>query len=124
MPEKTVAVVGASRDRHKYGNRAVRAYVEEGYRVYPIHPREETIEGLRAYPSILDVPGRVHRATLYVPPEVGLRVIEEIAQKGVDELFVNPGAESEELLARAEELGLEPIVACSIMALGRNPEEI
>jgi hypothetical protein len=119
--QQTVAVIGASNDRAKYGNRAVRAYRAEGYRVFPVNPREASIEGLEAYASILDIPGPVDRATLYLPPERTLLVLEDIARKGVRELFLNPGSESGEVIARAEELGLVPILACSIVDIGRSP---
>ena len=100
----------------------MRAYLQNGFRVYPVNPKEETIEGLKAYKSILDIEEKVDRATLYVPPEVGLRVIEEIAKKDVKELYVNPGAESDELVDKARKLGLNPILACSILAVGLDPE--
>ena len=73
---KVVAVIGASRDRHKFGNRAVRAFRQQGYTVVPINPHEADVEGLKAFASVLDVPGPIDMASLYVPPEVGERVIE------------------------------------------------
>ena len=120
---KVVAVIGASNDRHKFGNRAVRAYREQGYTVVPINPHETEIEGLKAYGSILDVPGTVDMASFYVPPDVGEQVIADVARKGVGEVWLNPGAESDALIARARELSLKPIVACSIVAIGRNPHQ-
>jgi predicted CoA-binding protein len=120
MP-KTVAIIGASTDRRKYGNKAVRAFARQGYRVVAIHPRAAAIEGAPAYRSILDVPIPVDMASFYVPPAVGLRVIEEVAQKGVPEVWLNPGAESPELVARARALGLEPVLACSIVGIGDSP---
>jgi predicted CoA-binding protein len=120
--QKSVAVIGASNDRRKYGNKAVRAYLLNGFKVYPVNPKEETIEGLKAYKSILEIPEEVDRATLYVTPNVGLKVIEEIAEKGVKELYFNPGSESDELVAKARKLGLNPILACSILAVGLDPE--
>ena len=118
---KVVAVIGASGDRRKFGNRAVRAYVDQGYSVVPINPHEREIEGLTAYPSVLDVPGQIDMASFYVPPEIGERVIEEVAAKRIPEVWLNPGAESDALIARARALSLQPIVACSIVAIGRNP---
>ncbi len=120
----TVAVVGASRDRRKYGNRAVRAYLAQGWTVYPVNPNATEVEGLQAYRSLLEVPGPIDRVTMYVPPEIGVRVLEEIARKGVKELYVNPGAESEGLMRRAQELGLEPVYACSVLAIGMDPERM
>ena len=120
MP-KVVAVVGASSNRSKFGNRAVRAFREQGYTVVPINPHETEVEGLKAYASVLDVPGTVDMVSLYVPPEIGIRVIEEIARKGIAEVWLNPGADSDALIARARALQIQPIVACSIMAIGENP---
>jgi len=118
---KVVAVIGASNNRNKFGNRAVRAYVQQGYTVVPINPHETDVEGLKTYASVLDVPGTIDMASLYVQPEVGEQVIAEIARKGIAEVWLNPGAESDQLIARARALNIQPIVACSIVAIGRNP---
>lgn len=123
MPQ-VVAVIGASPDRTKFGNKAVRAFVNQGYTVVPIHPREAEIEGLRAYASILDVPGPVDMASVYLPPSLGEKVIEDIARKGVSEVWLNPGAESPALVERARALGLKPIVACSIRGVGEDPSDL
>jgi predicted CoA-binding protein len=56
-----------------------------------------------------------------VQPEVGERVIDEVAKKGIAEVWLNPGAESDTLIDRARTLHIEPIVACSIVAIGQNP---
>src|SRR5205814_9287474 len=101
---KVVAVVAASSNRSKFGNRAVRAFKQQGYTVVPINPHETEVEGLKAYASVLDVPGAIDMASLYVPPDIGEQVIAEIAQKGIHEVWRNPGAESDELIARARAL--------------------
>jgi uncharacterized protein len=120
MP-RVVAVVGASRDRRKFGNKAVRAFRHQGYEVIPINPHESTIEGLTAYRSVLDVPGPIDFASFYVPPEVGEAVIEEIAAKQIPEVWFNPGSESDALVAKARTLNVTPIVACSIIGAGEDP---
>jgi uncharacterized protein len=120
MP-KVVAVIGASSNRQKFGNRAVRAFQQQGYTVIPINPHEAEVEGLKAYASVLDVPGPIDMASMYVPPDVGERVIEEIARKQIPEVWLNPGADSEALIARARALQIQPIVACSVIAIGQNP---
>jgi predicted CoA-binding protein len=121
---KTVAVIGASNDRNKYGNKAVRAFRQRGDTVYPVNPSEAVIEGLRAYRSIGEVPGRPDLVSVYVPPAVLLDLLPEIAAKGCDELWLNPGAESESVLAEASRLGLNVIQACSILGIGISPEKI
>jgi predicted CoA-binding protein len=118
---KVVAVIGASSNRNKFGNRAVRAFRHQGYTVVPINPHEADIEGLKSYASVLDVPGAIDMASFYLPPEIGLQVIDEVARKGIPEVWLNPGADSDALIARAKELHIQPIVACSIVAIGENP---
>ncbi len=120
MP-KVVAVIGASSDPRKFGNRAVRAFRRQGYKVIPINPHEAQVEGLKTYPSVLDVPDSIDMATFYVPPEIGETVIREVASKKIPEVWLNPGSESEELIRLARSLKVEPIVACSILGIGENP---
>ena len=123
MP-KIVAVIGASNNRRKFGNRAVRAFTRQGYTVLPINPHEREVEGLKAYGSVLDVPGPIDMASFYVPPEVGAQIIGDVARKHIAEVWLNPGAESDELIAQARALAIRPIVACSIVAIGRDPYSI
>jgi predicted CoA-binding protein len=118
---KIVAVIGASSDRSKFGNRAVRAFRQQGFTVVPINPHENEIEGLKTYKSVLDVPGTIDMASFYVHPEVGEALIDEMAKKGIAEVWLNPGAESDNLIRRAKALHIEPIVACSIVGIGENP---
>jgi predicted CoA-binding protein len=118
---KTVAVVGASSDRNKFGNKALRAFRAEGHTVIPINPNEHEVEGLRTYPSVLDVPGAIDMATVYVQPDVGQQLLAEFEQKKIPEIWINPGAESDELVAEARRRRLNIIQACSIVAIGRSP---
>jgi len=117
----SVAIIGASNTRHKYGNRAVRAYRRQGWTVYAVNPNEREVEGQPTFARVTDIPGPVDRASLYVPADVGVTLLEGIKEKGIPELFVNPGAESDELLEKAERLGLNPIQACSIVDIGERP---
>ncbi len=118
---RTVAVIGASSDRHKFGNKALRAFASQGYTVLAINPNETMVEGYRTYGSVLDVPGPIDMATVYVPPGIGLQVVGELAQKGVGEVWLNPGADADEVVTRARALGLTTIQACSILAIGESP---
>jgi predicted CoA-binding protein len=118
---KTVAVIGASSDRNKFGNKAVRAFRAEGHRVIPINPNESEVEGMKTYPSVLDVPEMIDMATVYVQPHVGQQLLAEFEQKKIPEIWINPGAESDELVAEAKRRRLNIIQACSIVAIGRSP---
>ena len=121
---KTIAILGASSDRAKYGNKAVRAFHQQGYAVYPVNPKEPQIEGLPAFASLRDVPVRPQMISVYLPPPVLLKVLPEIAAKGCDELWLNPGTESPEVLAEAERLGLKVVQACSIVSVGLAPASL
>jgi hypothetical protein len=118
-----VAIVGASNDRRKFGNKALRAFQGEGYTVIPINPHEQQVEGIEAYASVLDVPGPIDMATVYVQPEVGTALLEEFERKQIPEIWINPGAENSALMAEAERRGLKVSYACSIVAIGRSPSQ-
>jgi hypothetical protein len=118
---KTVAVVGASSNRRKFGNKAQRAFEHRGYTVVAINPNEPEVEGHKTYASVLDVPGKIDMATVYVPAEPGVTVMEQLAAKGVPEVWLNPGADEEAVVDRARELGLNVVRACSIIGIGESP---
>ena len=120
MP-KTVAIIGASSNRDKFGNKALRSFERQGYRVIPINPTESEVEGHKTYRSVLDVPEAIDMATVYVPARAGVKVMEELAQKGVAEVWLNPGADDDSVVERARALGLKTIQACSIIGIGDSP---
>lgn len=118
----TICVIGASSDRSKFGNRCVRAYVQQGWTVYPVNPREATIEGLPVYRSIAEVPaGLIDRVSVYLSAALGLKVMDEIAHRGdVGEVMLNPGADDPTVVDRARELGLNVVTGCSLIAIGAH----
>jgi len=118
-----IAVIGASSDRRKYGNKALRAYRQQGYVVVPVNPHETEIEGEPAYRSVLDYPGTIDEATVYLRADAGVAVMDEIARKGIAQVWLNPGADAPEVVARAQALGVRPIVACSILGVGGRPSD-
>jgi len=121
----SVAILGASSDRTKYGNKSVRAHLQKGFTVYPINPKGGEIEGLTVYPSLASLPaGMLDRVSVYLPPKILLNVLPEIAARGCNELWLNPGSESDEVVAAAEKLGLNVIQACSIVDVGMSPSQL
>jgi len=116
-----VAIVGASSNRGKFGNKAVRSYVANGHEVIPINPTEPVVEGLATVARVSEVDGELDRVLLYVPPAVGESLLEDIATKNPGELYVNPGAGSPTLLQKARELGLNAIQSCAIVDIGDSP---
>jgi uncharacterized protein len=124
MPKPTVAILGASANRAKFGNKSLRAHLQAGYDVYPVNPKGGEIEGLTAYPTLAEVPvHHLNRISVYLPPAAGLAALEEIAAAGCDEAWFNPGSESPEILERARSLGINAIASCSIVSLGLSPAD-
>lgn len=121
--QKSVAIIGASTDRAKYGNKSVRAHLKMGWKVFPVNPKETEIEGLPAFKSVLDIPEKVDRISVYLPPKVSMGLLEDFKKVGAEELFFNPGAESDELMARARAMDLPAASACSIIALGQSADD-
>ena len=125
MTQPVVAILGASQDRSKYGNKSVRAHAAQGYLVYPVNPKADEIEGLKAWPSLKELPpGPLDRVSVYLPPHIGLTLLEEIRDCQPGEVWFNPGSYSPELIARATEMGLNVIQACSIVDVGLSPEAL
>lgn len=118
---KTVAILGASADRTKFGNKAVRAFLQQGYAVYPVNPKETAIEGQPCQAGITLVPVRPDVVSVYLPPPILLKVLPDIAAKGCGELWLNPGTDSEEVIKEAGRLGLKVIQACSLLRIGVSP---
>ena len=124
MSKPTVAILGASADHTKFGNKSLRAHRHAGYEVYPVNPKGGAIEGLPVYTSLADVPvDHLDRVSVYLPPAVGLSVLGEIAAKGAGEVWFNPGAADPALLAEAKTLGIAAIDGCSIVDLGLSPSD-
>ncbi len=103
------AVVGASNDRAKFGNKVLRAYKAKGWKVYPVNPREQEVEGLKAYPDLGSLPEKPRGVSIITPPSVTRRIVVEAAQAGARFVWMQPGAESPEAICIAREHGLEVI---------------
>jgi predicted CoA-binding protein len=121
IKEQRVAVIGASQDRSKFGNKCVRAYDHAGWTVYPINPNAAEIENLRAFPLLAALPEPVERICIYLPPPVTAQLLERLPHG--PEVYFNPGSANADLLAEARELGLDVHDACAIVAIGLSPSQ-
>lgn len=119
----SVAILGASTDRSKFGNKAVRAFRLAGWRVYPMHPREPTIEGIAAFASVEDLPERVDVISVYLPAKVMLTLVDDLGDAQPHEIWLNPGADDLSVVEAVQNEGLAYKIVCSISALGFSPSE-
>jgi len=114
------AVVGASKDRSKYGNKVLRVYQQNNRPVFPVNPNADEIEGVPAYPDLASLPETVHGISIITPPKVTERIVEQAGELGIKNIWMQPGSESEAALSRAEEFGMNFIAGgpCLLVVLG------
>ena len=114
------AVVGASHDRNKYGNKLLRCYMMHNRTVYPVNPNATSVEGLDCYPDLVSVPRPLHGVSIITPPAVTERIVADLPASGAGHVWMQPGAQSERAVARVKALGLNVISdgPCLLVALG------
>lgn len=119
-----VAIIGASADKTQFGNKAVRAYQMMGHTVFPVNNHENYIEGLECYKKVTDIPYNIDRVSIYLPPEITLKLINQIKRVKPRDVYLNPGAESDELVEAFKKAGINTVLACSIVAIGVDPGKL
>lgn len=119
------AVVGASEDRSKYGNKVLRAYFQSGREAWPVNPRAEQIEGREVYATLADLPSVPRAISIITPPKITEKVVAEAAELGVEHVWMQPGAQSDAAVAAAEEAGLGVIAdgSCLLVVTGYREGE-
>ena len=120
LAEAAFAVVGASNNRDKYGNKTLRSYQQRGMEVTAINPRADSIEGAPTVPDVASLPDGVQGLSIVTPPAITEQIVEDAAAKGIRSVWMQPGAESARAIERAEELGMDVIARgpCILVALG------
>lgn len=121
---KTIAVLGASKDRSKFGNKCVRAYLAAGWQVYPVNlGSTEPIEGLPTVRTLAEVPSPLDRISVYLPPPVTLELLPAIEEVEVGEVWFNPGSADANVLNDARQRGIPARPGCSIVDVGMSPAQ-
>ncbi len=119
----SIAIIGASANRAKFGNKCVRAYQKLGWDVFPVNPKDAEIEGIKCYPSIEELPQKPDRVSIYLPPQVTVSTIPALLGAGIKSVILNPGAESDELIKALRDNGINPQMVCSIRLEGLSPDD-
>jgi predicted CoA-binding protein len=118
--EDYIVLVGASNDPGKYGNIILKDLVAKGYSVVPVNPRDPLVEGIRAYPSVERVPGRVAIVNLVVRPEASRKTLEALVGRQVDVVWFQPGSSDADVVAYAREHFRSVVVDACIMVVSNR----
>jgi predicted CoA-binding protein len=121
---KTCAIIGDVFNPAKWANKSLRAHQMTGYQVFGVHPNAGSAEGQKVYSSVGEIPERLDRVSVYLRPSLVMEALDAIAEKGCDELWLNPGTYTPEVVERAEQLGLNAICGCSIIDIGVSPSSL
>ena len=105
----SLAVAGASRKGRKFGNMAYRKLKEQGYRVVPVHPQAEKIEGDPCYPDLNALPEPVDGLFISLPPKETGKVVREAAEAGIRRVWIQQGAASKDTIEYCEEQGISVV---------------
>jgi predicted CoA-binding protein len=109
LQSQSFAVAGASPDRSKYGNKVLRCYLEHGRKVVPVHPKAESVEGIPAVRSVSDLPAEIGGLSIVTPPQVTEKIVREAIDHGIANIWMQPGAESDEAVRICKEAGINVI---------------
>lgn len=117
LEKKVWAVIGANENPDKYGNMIYKKLKAKGYKVYPVSPNYEVIDGDKCYPNLTALPEKPDVLDMVVSPKRGIAVIEEAAGLGISDIWLQPGTFNNELLELIETKGLNAVQACVLVAL-------
>ena len=117
LEKKVWAVIGANENPDKYGNMIYKKLKARGYKVYPVSPNYEVIDGDKCYPNLKALPEIPEVLDMVVSPKRGAAVIEEAAELGIKDIWLQPGTFNNELLELIESKGLNSVQACVLVAL-------
>ena len=107
MTKCNVAVLGASANPERYSYKAVKALSESGYQVFPVHPSQKPINGIRCYPSLCAIGEPLDTITVYLSEKNSTPLIEEVIESTPRRVILNPGAENDKLESRCEKAGIQ-----------------
>lgn len=113
-------VAGASVKREKYGNKVVRCYQQNQRKVHPVNPNENVIEGEACVASVLDLPHEVKSLSIITPPQITEKVVEQAIARGIENVWMQPGAQNDQAIKACEDAGVNVIAdgACILVVLG------
>lgn len=115
LNQKNFAVAGSFRNETKYAYRIFKTLKEKGYKVFPVNPRGGEVEGIKCYPGIKDIPGDIDVVNIVTPPQATINVVKDCKSKGITKVWLQPGAESKEIIDYCEKNNIEVIYGLCVM---------
>lgn len=115
MAQKSFAVIGATDNPEKYGNKIFKNLTRRGYEVYPVNPNLKEIKGVKCYPSLADIPVKVDVVDFVVPPPVTEATLKECKKLGLDHIWLQPGSESDAAIAFCQDNNLKVVYSTCVM---------
>jgi predicted CoA-binding protein len=119
LEKKVWAVVGANENAEKYGNMIYKKLKTFGYKVYPVNPKYQVIEGDKCYSNLSLLPEKPDVINMVVSPNIGKTVIEEAANLGVENIWLQPGTYNDEIINLIDKKGINAVKACVLMSLNK-----
>lgn len=119
-PGTSLAVIGATDRPGKYGGIIYRDMKTKGYTVYAVNPYRDMVDGDPCWHSVKDLPATPTIAVFVVPPSRGLQVLEECAEAGIRNIWVQPGAFSHALAEALEDGPFDWIAEDCVMVRSRR----
>ena len=121
---KTCAIIGDVLNPAKWANKSFQAHKMAGFQVFPVHASGGELDGVPVIRSLAEIPVRLDLISVYLRPALVMEALDAIAEKGCDELWLNPGTYTPEVVERAQSLGLHAIRGCSIIDVGVSPSSL
>lgn len=115
LSQKNFAVVGSFRNKTKYAYKILINLKQRGYEVYPVNPKLNEVENIKCYPTVLDIPTNIDVVVIVTPPQVTEQIVEQCFKKGINKIWLQPGAESEKAIEFCQRNNIKVIYNTCIM---------
>jgi len=109
------AIIGATNNQEKYGYKVLMDLHQAGYKVIPVNPKGGEIAGLKVFPNLSSITEKVDVVIFVVPPAVTAEVLPQVKDKGILNVWMQPGSESEQAIKYCQDIGLQYVVKACIM---------
>ncbi len=101
------AIFGVSKNKEKWGYKVWKQMLKDGFKVFPINPKYNEIEGKKCYKNLDEIKKRIDVVITIVPPKVTEKIIDDVIKHGVKKIWFQPGSENEKVIKKCKKLGIK-----------------